>query len=448
MLERISEDLVLRAATPEDADQLADFHEEVFMDEPSGTRAYWIAEWGRDLLTKPHPTFSPSDCLIVEDERNNRIASSCLYLTSQWQCEGSAFQIGQPEIVGTRKEYRERGLIRKQFDVMHRWADERQHDILVVNGIPHYYRQFGYDMALGAYGKRTALIEAFPKWQEDGQRNHILRDATPDDVEFVTDLLNASNERALYSPVFDANSMRYMMFDRNPRSGVAWRTAILCKNTADGPGEAIGAMMYALVVAIDEARILRIEMAKPAYWRLALEDLLREFEERARLATEGNPDPERKIKTVNSEMQPNHPAYIFDNGVLGTQPENDYAWYVRVPDLAKFITKISGSLNRRLENSVHAGYDGEIKINLGNSRLTITFNDGSFSHATNSGRAPRSDATAAFPGNNFLQILFGRRTVADIVRTDADCEVMAPADSDLLQTLFPKQYSDISLSLN
>ena len=448
MLERISKDLTLRTATPEDADQLADFHEEVFMDEPSGTRAYWIAEWGRDLLTKPHPTFSPSDCLIVEDQRNNRIASSCLYLTSQWQCEGSAFHIGQPEIVGTRKEYRERGLIRKQFDVMHRWADERQHDILVVNGIPHYYRQFGYDMALGAYSRRTALIEAFPKWNAGDRRNYVLRDATPDDVQFVTNLLNASNQRALYSPVFDANSMRYMMFDRNERSGVAWRTAILCKNTDDGPGETIGALMYALVVAIDEARIIRIEIAKPTYWRLALDDLLREFEERARLATEGNPDQERRIKAVGSEMKPNHPAFIFDNGVLGSQPDNDYAWYVRVPDLAKFITKISGTLNRRLENSIHAGYNGELKINLGNSRLTIAFKDGTFSHATNSGRAPRSDATAAFPGLNFLQILFGRRTVADIVRTDADCEVMALADSDLLQTLFPMRHSDVSLSLN
>ena len=448
MLERISEDLILRTATPEDADQLADFHEEVFMDEPSGTRAFWIAEWGRDLLTKPHPTFSPSDCLIVEDQRNNRFASSCLYLTSQWQCEGSAFQIGQPEIVGTRKEYRERGLIRTQFDVMHRWADERQHDILVVNGIPHYYRQFGYDMALGAYARRTALIESFPKWNAGDQHNYVLRDATLDDVEFVTNLMNASNQRALYSPVFDSDSMRYMMFDRNERSGVAWRTAILCKNTPEGPGEAIGAMMYALVVAIDEARIIRIEMSKPTYWRLALEDLLREFEVRARLATEGNPDPERRIKTVSTEMQPNHPAFIFDNGVLGVQPDNDYAWYVRVPDLAKFITKISDTLNRRLENSIHAGHDGELKINLGNSRLTIAFKDGMFSHATNSGRAPRRDATAAFPGQNFLQILFGRRTVADIVRTDADCEVMAQADSDLLQTLFPKRHSDISLSLN
>lgn len=448
MLERISEDLVLRTATSEDADQLADFHEEVFMDEESGTRAYWVAEWGRDLLTKPHQTFSPSDCLIVEDRRTGCIASSCLYLTTQWQCQGATFQIGQPEIVGTRKEYRESGLIRKQFDVMHRWADEGQHDVLVINGIPHYYRQFGYDMALGVYARRSALIESLPRWNEGDERKFVLRDAVPDDVEFVTELLNASNERALYSPVFDTDSMRYMMFDRNERSGVAWRTAILCKSTPQGPEEAIGAMMYALVVAIDQAVILRIEMKEPRYWRLALNDLLREFVDRARLATEGNPDPERRIKTVHAEMQPNHPAYIFDNGVLGTKPESDYAWYVRVPDLARFVTKISPALNRRLENSIHSGYDGEVKINLGNSRLTITFNRGTFSHAANSGRAPRRDATAAFPGHDFLQILFGRRTVADVVRTQADCEVMAPADMHLLQTLFPKRYSDVSLSLN
>ena len=448
MLERISEDLILRTASHEDADNLADFHEEVFMDEPSGTRAWWIAEWGRDLLTKPHPTFSPSDCLIVEDTRNNRIASSSLYLTQQWQCDGARFQVGQPEIVGTRKEYRERGLIRKQFEVMHRWADERNHDILVVHGIPHYYRQFGYEMALGQYPRRNALIEALPRWTEDEQRNHVLRDVTLDDVEFVTRLVNTTNQRALYSPVFEPDQMRYMMFDRNERSGAAWRTAILCKNTADGPGEPIGAIMYALVVAIDEARILRIEMAGPTHWRLALEDLLREFEERARTITDGNPDPDRRIKVVNTEMQPGHPAHIFDNGVLGPKPDTDYAWYVRVSNLANFFTKISPALNHRLANSVHASYNGTLNINLGNSRLSISFNNGEFSQATNSGRAPRSDATAAFPGGNFMQILFGRRSIADVVRTEADCEVMSKADHDLLQTLFPKHHSDFSLALN
>ena len=112
ILERISDDLVLRTATPEDADNLFDFHEEVFMHEESGTRAWWIAEWAKDLITKPHPTFSPSDCLIVEDTRNQTIASSTLYLTQEWQTDGATFSIGRPEIVGTRTPYRNQGLIR------------------------------------------------------------------------------------------------------------------------------------------------------------------------------------------------------------------------------------------------------------------------------------------------------------------------------------------------
>ena len=447
ILEHISDDLVLRNATPDDADQLFDFHEEVFMDEASGTRAWWIAEWGRDLITKPHPTLSPSDCLIVEDSKNDTIASSTLYLTQEWQTDGASFNIGRPEIVGTRKPYRNRGLIRKQFDIMHRWADQRGHDITVVNGIPQYYRQFGYDMALNDLADRQSRLESFPRWKQAEERPFILRDPTPEDVPFITSLLNQAAGRSLYNPVFKHDEVRYIVFDRSQRSGARWATAVLCRNSADGPAEPIGLIAYALVIAIDQGTITRIEMAQPKYWRLAMGALLREFAERAGKECDNHPDTERSIKQIKTELQPNHPAYIFDNGALGPEPDNTYAWYVRVPHLPRFIHKLAPALNSRLAESPHAGFDGQVTIHLGRRNISVSFSNGICDQVTDATGLDRREANVSFPNGNFSQILFGWRSIKDILRTDADASVKSKADADLLQTLFPHKNSDLSLTL-
>lgn len=447
IIERISEDLVLRTATPEDADDLFDFHEEVFMHEESGTRAWWIAEWAKDLITKPHPTFSPSDCLIVEDTKNRTIASSTLYLTQEWQTDGATFNIGRPEIVGTRKPYRKQGLIRKQFNIMHQWGHQRGHDITVVNGIPHYYRQFGYDMALNDLANRRSRIEAFPRWQPDEARPYVLREPTLNDIPFITQLLSQSANRSLYNPVFKREEVRYIVFDRNPRSGARWTTAILYRNSSAGPTEPIGVIFYALVIALDHAMITRIEMVQPNYWRLAMPALLREFEERARKEGDNNPDPDRYIRIVKNELQPNHPALIFDEGAFGHEPDSTYAWYVRVPDLPRFINKLAPALNRRLAASPHAGIDDLFTIHLGKQSIGIRFNNGRVNDVSDKPDLSRSDANASFPNGNWNQILFGWRSVRDILRTDADATVKSKADADLLQTLFPHKLSDLSLTL-
>ena len=449
VIKQIDDDLVLRTATPEDADDLADFHEEVFMHEESGTRAWWIAEWGRDLLTKPHPTFDPTrDALIVTDTSSDRIVSSCLYLSQQWQCDGVAFDVGRPEIVGTRTGFRDRGLIRRQFEVMHDWARERGHDFTVVNGIPSYYRQFGYEMAINDTPTRHTSIASLPKWGTDEIRQFKLRAATAEDLPFITQLLTESDKRCLWTPLHKLNELRYLTFGRGERSGPAWRTAILCES-ADGDAQPrdVGVLMYALTVAIDLGVILRVEMSHPRYWRLATDALLKEFRERAEAEGAQDPDPEREIKSVRVDLQSNHPAFIFDNGALGPDPEATYAWYVRVPDVPRILTKLAPVLNRRIAGSIHAGYSGTLIIGIDDGGIELSFDDGCFTGATQVGRTDRSVRTAWFNQSGFQQILFGRQSVKSIVETEADHWVRNRGYADLLQTLFPQKLSDVSLSL-
>ena len=106
IIEDLGDGLVMRSANREEADALAEFCAKVFIDEESGTEAYWIAEWIRDLVGKPHPTLSLDDVIIVEDVEKGRYASTTTYLTQTWSYDGIEFEIGRPEIVGTHNDYR------------------------------------------------------------------------------------------------------------------------------------------------------------------------------------------------------------------------------------------------------------------------------------------------------------------------------------------------------
>src|SRR5260370_563284 len=85
---------------------------------------------------------------LVEDTRNGAIVSSINLINQTWSYEGIPFKVGRPELVGTLPDYRQRGLIRKQFEVLHAWSAERGQKLQAITGIPFYYRQFGYEFAV------------------------------------------------------------------------------------------------------------------------------------------------------------------------------------------------------------------------------------------------------------------------------------------------------------
>ena len=259
VLKDLGDGLIMRSAVREDADALAEFCAQVFMDEPlaessgTGTEAYWIANWIRDLLGKPHPTLKPDDIIIVEDVEKGCIASTTTYLTQTWSYDGVEFEIGRPEIVGTDRKYRNLGLVREQFELMHRWAEERGHLIQVVLGIASYYRLFGYEYALPAEGGRYTPVASLPRWGKDEERMFQLREPVEDDVPFITQILEASTQRSMVSAVFREEEVKYFTFDRNPRSAVCHKTAILCKSDGD-----VRAAVLARSSAIVAQRVERI----------------------------------------------------------------------------------------------------------------------------------------------------------------------------------------------
>ncbi len=107
----------MRRAEPLDAERLTEFDGQIHGEDEYDRAA--IAGWVRDLLLGPHPTFRAGDFTIVEDAKTGKIVSSLNTISQTWEFEGVPFGVGRPELVGTDPEYRSRGLVREQFNVLH-----------------------------------------------------------------------------------------------------------------------------------------------------------------------------------------------------------------------------------------------------------------------------------------------------------------------------------------
>ncbi len=177
--------LTLRRSTPADADALAEFNKVIQRDSGVVEPDEQVAVWTRDLLRGDHPTFGTDDFTIVEDAATGRIVSSANLISQTWTYAGIPFRVGRPELVGTAPEYRKRGLIRAQFDVLHAWSAERGQMVQAITGIPFYYRQFGYEMAMMLFGGRAGNAAEKPKLKDGESEPFRLRLPVEGDLAFI-----------------------------------------------------------------------------------------------------------------------------------------------------------------------------------------------------------------------------------------------------------------------
>ena len=166
IIKKIDDDLILRRGTPADAEALAQFNGKVHADPEDGF-AEFIAGWVHELTSGNHPTTQAEDFTIVENIKTGEIVSTLCLIGQTWNYDGIPFQVGRPELVGTHEDYRRRGLVRKQFDVVHQWSEQRGQVMQIITGIPWFYRQFGYEMAVNLGGRRQGFLEHIPALKDE-----------------------------------------------------------------------------------------------------------------------------------------------------------------------------------------------------------------------------------------------------------------------------------------
>jgi hypothetical protein len=150
---------------------------------------------------------------------------------------------------------------------------------------------------------------------------------------------------------------------------------------------------------------------------------------------------EAVFETISFRLGEKHPVYDTITERL-PKVNTPYAWYIRVPDLPLFVRHIAPALEKRLAESVQAGYTGEMKITFYRSGLLLKFQEGSISvEGWKPDRVEEGDA--AFPDLTFLQLLFGYRSLEELRHAFPDCSARTDDARALLPILFPKKDSNV-----
>jgi hypothetical protein len=410
-----------------DAERLAAFN--ASLDAPPWDEV--TATWIRDLLRGDHPAGTDDDVLLVEDTRTGAVASSTCLIEQSWTYGGVPFSVGRPELVGTAPAYRRRGLVRTQMDVLHAWGARRGHLLQVITGIPNYYRQFGYEPALGVtrFAGPISGIPALPDGQTEPYR---LRQATEDDLPFIAELAEQADRRSLVSCVRDAALWRYELFGRSRGSDYTQDAKVI--ETAEG--EAVGLAVHWTWVEERRLETILYELAPGHAWAEVTPSVLRGLRVTGEMLAGSNAGLDRLGFTVG----PDHPVVRLYPTWL-TKVRRDFYIYVRVGDLPAFLRTAAPVLERRLAASPLAGHSGVLAISFYRGGVILRFVEGGLAEVLTWQPTTEETGDAAFPALTFLQILFGARTLDELEAAFPDCSVSSDHARSLVTTLFPKEPS-------
>jgi hypothetical protein len=403
--------LVLRTAASErDVERVAAFNGTI--------HGPGVASMTRNLFVH-HPHTRGGDLIFVEDGRSGQVVSSLCLIPWIWRYEGVEIPGGEMGIVGTLEGYRHRGLIRVQVDVFKRQLRERGCLLSQIQGIPYFYRQFGYEYALPLEGGLRIELRDVPTPPDEPPASRL---AAPDDIPALMQLYDdAAGDLAIHA-VRDKATWRYLLAhtDRTEMERDTWIV-----QGADG--------QIAGYVCVPKHHFGK-ELVVSEVSRLGFDAALTVLDHLKNLAIERDkPGIRLNLPAGCTLMQLARSLGAHD---LGT-----YAWQIHVPDVTALLRALAPVFERRITESPFARLTRDVRLSLYREALVLRFVEGRLTEVISEGTTG-DEAILQLPPLQFIPLVLGYQTVEELRAAYPDVRV-TPVWRLLVDTLFPKVSSFI-----
>jgi GNAT superfamily N-acetyltransferase len=429
MQHRLTDTLVLRTVRDQgDVDQIIALNSEVHSetDEPDPK----IGVWTSQLLDGTHPVVTRDDFTVVEDTTTGQIVSTLCLIPQTWAYDGIPFGVGRIELVGTHRDYRRRGLIRAQFEVIHERCAELGLPVQGITGIPYYYRRFGYEYALNLLGARGLGTSSLPETPTGTP--FTLREWKPADLPRLQALHDAFARDKLVTCPRSLEQWRHRFGDTDPDSIYAHWLMVITRQD-----DVIGYLTTAAYpwkckrgLVVDE---MVLDVSYPAVVPWLIPRLRDETAARF-------PDVDPSVSQIMFYLGRDHPLYPYLRPYR-PHKRRPYAWYIRVPDLAGFVRHIAPALERRVASGALAGLTRTLTLNFYTGGLSLDFEEGRLAAVEDLPPGMgEGEGDWAFPPLVFLQLLFGYRSLSELAYAFPDASGK-PEARPILDELFPKRLS-------
>jgi hypothetical protein len=426
---------VARWSTASNAEDIAQLCGHVFRRKADDPPNPWVMAWVRNMMGGSHPHIGPGDYALVEDTTARRIVSGACLLSYQIEFEGLQIPFGRPEAVFTHPDFRNRGFVRALFGLLHARSAAKGHLVQGITGIPYYYKLFGYEYAADLGGEVSVYFAAIPRLAGGEKEPYRLRRAAQSEWAAAKALYDQDRGRYALSTPIEEGYWSWLQTGQSAESGEGWVTRFI----VDADDAPVGYVMTSPVRDADEIKVLGLGVRGGMNLGAVMPSVLRGLESLA-----GEPVPKKKDlpapARVRFALWRDHPAYSILGEKLSAGRMRPYAWYLRVPDPAGFLLRIRGVLEARLAASPFAGYTGELRLSFYRNGLRLVFDRGRLASVEDwrEDHAWGPDAQAGFPPLVFLKLLFGHRSLTEIIEAYPDARANDEV-RPLLEALFPRR---------
>lgn len=395
-------------STEDDIERLAAFNKTIHGGDTDGMT--------RNLIVH-HPDTRPEHWLFVEDSSNGQVVSSLCLIPWTWNFQGITLKAGEMGIVGTLENYRRRGLIRALDTRFKELLREGEFDLSHIQGIPYYYRQFGYEYSLPLEGGWEIGLHQIPDAPAGDAPHFTYRRATIDDIPALIRLYDeAARDLDIFAPR-GAGIWRYLL-NYTDNTGMDLELWLILDSEGQPDGY-VAIQKYGFGTGLNVSEASQLS-------HTAVVEVLRWLKTLAQ---------ERQKPYIRLFPPEGNPILLYAQA-WGARNTGRYAWQIHFPDVARLLRTLAPVFEQRIAASSFAGLTKNVEINLYREAFELRFEQGKISALESVGVRPWENGFS-IPPNVFVPLALGYRSREELRNQYPDLSIWGQ-NQVLADVLFPR----------
>jgi predicted N-acetyltransferase YhbS len=364
---------------------------------------------------KYYPDFPLEDVFVIFDTNSGKIVANLCLIRSTCVLNGTEFTVGHMGIVGTHPDFRNQGLIRQLNEVFEARVAEYDLPLVVIAGIPFYYRLFGYEYAI-SFGRTLPVpSESIPPL-EKGEKEPVT--ITKVTAKSFQEYLKCREKGNTYLDFYRKLTQRDYSFLSKGKLG---EEGTIILYIVEKGNHTVGS--FNMIAAWGNIEIRELWLEDAQYIPSILRFTKQMTTKSGQLLHIQKPSKESLIPVLEQ--------------ISGTTFGTAYAWYVRIPSIKHFLKTIKPVLEARLANSEFKGWTGTLRLSCYREGCTLIFSKGKLVDVKQLERKDIKDMDISIPPLVINQLLMGYRTFKELSMIYPDV-IGRASKVPLVSVLFPK----------
>ncbi|NWG10257.1 GNAT family N-acetyltransferase [Candidatus Bathyarchaeota archaeon] len=361
-------------------------------------------------LINNHPTMTLKDFFAVK--HRGKIVAGLNLIPLEWSIGGVPLKVAEMGCVATLPEYRHRGLQKmlvKEFD---KRVAEQDYDLCAIEGIPYFYRQFGYEYALPLDEETRIGLDEVP----DYSSKLDVRPFTNSDIPKAMELLAKAQSKFYVHSI--RNEQIWKMQQETGLASVDKFESYAVEK--EGQMEA-----FFRISKKPEAKELVLMETSDADHHVG----------KAILKFLKDVGKQHELDTLVSRLSHYNPLteQLIVLGAVERVPA--YAWQMRIVNYAKIWLKMKPLFEKHLAESSFSHLTEKLNFNFYRFNVQINVENGVIADIQKTDSC--EDRTMRFNPLIFVKLLLGCQSLEELEMMYPDV-IVRPSHKQLIDLLFPK----------